>query len=165
MHIRLVPALKGVITSLIMIGISLGVYYSNQPPDSIIQYFIYAVYAAGILWTLFVYRRSSAFSGKFGDLFNQGFRCFIVVMIIMVAFTFVFSKMHPEFAEESAKAYKEALVKEKAKDKTPAEMDEDVSRYKNRYTTVLIYGAIFGYLIIGAGVTAAASALLTRRNN
>lgn len=150
---------------MIMIGIALAVYYSNLPPDSTVQYLIYAVYAMGIVWTLIAYRRSSAFTGKFGDLFNQGFRCFIVVMIIMVAFTFAFSKMHPEFSEESAKAYKEALLKEKVKDKTPEEIDEEVSRYKNRYTTVLVYGAIFGYLIIGAGVTAAASAVLTRRKN
>lgn len=165
MHIKLVPALKGVITAVIMIAIALGVYYTDLPADSAIQYLIYAVYGAGIVWTLIAYRVSAAFTGKFGDLFNQGFRCFIVVMVIMVAFTFIFSKMHPEFAEESAKAYKEALLKEKAKDKTPAEIDEDVTRYKNRYNTVLVYGAIFGYLIIGAGVTAAASAVLTRRKN
>jgi hypothetical protein len=165
MQIQLTPALKGVITALVMIGIALGIYYADLPADSAIQYLIYAVYAVGILWTLTAYRRSAAFSGKFGDLFSQGFRCFIVVMIIMVAFTFVFSKLHPEFAEESAKAYKEALLKEKVKDKTPSEMDDEVSRYKNRYTTVLVYGAIFGYLIIGAGVTAAASAVLMRRKN
>jgi hypothetical protein len=165
MHIKLVPALKGVITAVIMIAIALGVYYTDLPADSMIQYFIYAVYALGILWALITHRRSAAFTGKFGDLFNQGFRCFIVVMIMMVAFTFVFSKMHPEFAEESAKSYKEALLKEKVKDKTPTEIDEDVRRYKSRYNTVLIYGAIFGYLIIGAGVTAAASAALTRRRN
>ncbi|MBI5857102.1 MAG: DUF4199 domain-containing protein [Sphingobacteriales bacterium] len=165
MHIRLLPALKGLITALVMIGVGLGLYYSNQPSDSIFQYLMYGIYAAGILWTLIAYRRSAACTGKFGDLFNQGFRCFIVVMIIMVTFTFVFSKMHPEFAEESAKAYKEALLKEKTKDKTPAEIDDEVSSYKNRYTTVLVYGAIFGYLIIGAGVTAAASAVLMRRKN
>ena len=82
-------------------------------------------------------------------------------MLIMVTFTGVFSKMHPEFAEESAKLYREELVKENKK--LPPEIDDEVSHYKNRYTTVLIYGAIFGYLIIGAGVTAAASAVLTRK--
>lgn len=163
MHIRLTAALKGVITALIMVGIALGVYFTNLPADSFIQYLIYAVYGLGIIWTLIAYRKSASFTGKFGDLFNQGFRCFIAVVIIMVAFTFVFSKMHPEFAEESAKAYKEQLVKENKK--LPAEIDGEVSRYKNRFTTVLIYGAIFGYLIIGSGVTAAASALLTKRNN
>ena len=162
---RITAALKGVITAILMIAIALAVYYSDLPADSYIQYLIYIIYALGMIWTLLAYRRSSKFSGKFADLFGQGFRCFIVVMLMMVTFTFVFSKMHPEFAEEAGKAYKEALLKEKIKDKTPAEIDEAAESYKNRYTTVLIYGAIFGYLIIGAGVTAAASALLMRRNS
>ena len=165
MHIRITAGLKGIITAFVMIGIALGVYYANLSPDSFFQYLIYAVYILGILWTLIPYRKSSSFTGKFGDMFSQGFRCFIVVVLIMVTFTGVFSKMHPEFAEESAKVYKEALLKEKQNDKTPAEIDDDVSRYKSKYTTILIYGAIFGYLIIGAGVTAAASAILIRRNN
>lgn len=160
-HIRLVPALKGLITGLLMTAVTLGVYYSNQPPGSPIQYVIYLIYGLGIIWTLLAFRRSSSFTGKFGDLFSQGFRCFIVVTLVMVVFTFAFNKMHPEFAEESAQAYKEIQVKQK--DKFPADIDNEVASYKKSYNTVIIYGAIFGYLIIGAGLTAAASALLMRR--
>lgn len=165
MSFSISPAMKGLVTGLVMISISLGVYYADLPASSPIQYLIYAAYGLGIIWTLIAYRRSAAFTGKFADLFGQGFRCFIVVILVMITFTFIFSKMHPEFAEESAKAYKEALLKEKNKDQTPAEIEETVSKYKSRYTTLVVFGSIFGYLIIGAGVTAAASALLTRRNN
>lgn len=165
MSFNISPAWKGLITGLVMISISLGVYYADLPASSPIQYIIYAAYGLGIIWTLFAYRRSASFTGKFGDLFGQGFRCFIVVILMMVSFTYIFSKMHPEFAEESASAYKEALLKEKKKDQTPAEMDQLVSKYQSSFTTILVFGSIFGYLIIGAGVTAAASALLTRRNN
>ncbi|MBK8952175.1 MAG: hypothetical protein IPM85_07725 [Chitinophagaceae bacterium] len=41
---------------------------------------------------------------------------------MMAAFTFIFNKMHPEFATESAKAYKAELVKDKSK--LPKEIDE-----------------------------------------
>ncbi len=163
MPIRILPALKGLITGLIMIGIALGVYYSDQPPGSRLQYFIYAVYGSGIIWTLFAYRRSVSFTGKFVDLFAQGFRCFIVVTLMMVLFTFVFNKMHPEFAEESTEAYRQELLKKPPKDMLPPDIDKAVVQYKNSYNTVLVYGAIFGYLIIGAGVTAVVSAILTRR--
>jgi hypothetical protein len=79
----------------------------------------------------------------------------------MVAFTFAFNRMHPEFAEESAQAYKELQVKQK--DKFPADIENEVVNYKKTYNTVIIYGAIFGYLIIGACLTAATSAILFRR--
>lgn len=159
---KLSPAIKGVITASVMIAISLITYYSGLPPNSPFQYLIYAVYALGITWTVVAYRNSASFTGKFGALFNQGFRCFIVVTLLMVAFTGIFSKMHPEFAEESAKLYKEELVLN-AKAKTPSDIETDVARYKKGYTLALIYGSIFGYLIIGAAVTAATSLLLTRR--
>jgi len=163
MQIRLHAALKGVITALLMIGIALAVYYSGQPASSPFQYLIYVIYALGITWTLLAYRRSSAFTGKFADLFSQGFRCFIVVTLMMVIFTFAFTKMHPEFAEEAATMYKEQQLKEK--NRLPADIEADAAKYKKSYTTVIVYGAIIGYLIIGAGVTAAASGLLMRRNN
>lgn len=162
---KITPALKGLITALLMIAISLVIFYKNVDAGSLAQYLIYGAYGLGIIWTLIAYRRSADFTGKFGDLFAQGFRCFIVVILVMAAFTYTFSKMHPEFAEESAKAYKEAMLKEKNKDQTPAEIEEAAETYRKRYNTILLFGSVFGYLIIGAGVTAAASALLTRRNN
>lgn len=144
-----------------MIAIVLITFYANMPADSPFQYLIYALYALGIVWTIVAYRQSADFTGKFGDSFNQGFRCFIVVTLVMVLFTFGFSKMHPEFATESAQAYKEQLLKDK--NQLSTDIEPAVARYKKGYTMTLVYGSIFGYLIIGAGVTAAVSALLTRR--
>jgi uncharacterized membrane protein YraQ (UPF0718 family) len=69
--------------------------------------------------------------------------------------------MHPEFAEESSKAYKEKLLEEK--NRLPVDIEEATASYKRSYNTVVIYGSIFGYLIIGAGVTAIISGVLTRR--
>ncbi|MGK2862331.1 MAG: DUF4199 family protein, partial [Chitinophagaceae bacterium] len=110
---------------------------------------------------LISYSRSPSFTGKFTDLFGQGFRCFIVVTLIMVSFTAIFSMMHPEFAEDSARYYKEDLLKEG--NKLPAEIDEIIARVKKQYTTSLVSLTIFGYLILGTAITAAGSALLMRR--
>jgi hypothetical protein len=159
---RLTPLVRGIITGIVMVLTTLTVYYSKLAPESPLHYLVYLIYAAGISWTLISYKRSDDFTGKFGDLFGQGFRCFIVTILIVVAFTYIFSKMHPEFAEESAQYYREELVKEK--NKTPAEIDKLVSEAKKQYTTGIIYFTIFGYLIIGTVITAAGSALLMRRN-
>jgi hypothetical protein len=161
MNIKILPALKGVITAALMIAIVLITFYSGMPASSPFQYMIYAVYALGIVWTLVAFRQSPAFSGKFVESFGQGFRCFIVVTLLMTVFTFTFSKMHPEFAAESATAYREQLVKDKSK--LPTDIETEVSSYKKNYTTMLVYGSIIGYLIIGAGVTAAISAFIPKR--
>lgn len=157
---KLSPLIKGIITAFIMMGVSLAAYY-GLPTNSPLHYIVFALYAAGIIWTLIAYKNSPAFSGKFGDSFNTGFRCFIVATLLMVLYTFAFNKMHPEFAEESARLYKEQLLKEK--DKLPPNIEAETVRYKNGYIKAVVYGSIFGYLIIGAAVTAAASLILTRR--
>jgi MFS family permease len=155
------PLYKGIITGATMIICSLVLYYSKLPPNSPIHYTGYLIYAAGITWALIGYAKSPAFTGSFGDLFGQGFRCFIVVTLIMVAFTSIFSLMHPEFAHESAAAYRESLIKEG--NKTVAEIDAIVTKAKKQYTTTIVSLTIFGYLIMGAIITAAGSAILMRR--
>jgi MFS family permease len=159
---KLTPLVKGIITGAVMVIVTLALYYSHLPAGSLLHYLIYIVYAAGITWTLISYKRSGAFTGKFADLFGQGFRCFIVTILIMVAFTYIFSMLHPEFAEEAAQYYREELVK--GKNTTPEKIDELVAKAKKQYTTGIIYFTIFGYLIIGTIITAAGSALLMRRS-
>lgn len=161
---KITPALKGLITTILMIGVILGIYSSGKDADPRLQYLVYIFYALGIVWTLFAFRRSATFTGKFGELFGQGFKCFIIVTLLMALFYGVFNYLHPEFAEESSKAYREQLEQMVIKkEKLPSDIEPEVATFKKQYTLKLVSGAIFGYLIIGAGVTAAVSALLTRR--
>ncbi len=154
---------KGLITGLLMIGISLLIFYAKLPFDSPLQYLIYIIFAAGIVWTLLDFSRSGKHSNKFGEYFSQGFKCFIVVTLLMVIFTFVFNKMHPEFKEQMAQAYRAEMVGKG--NSTPAEMDRNIEKMKDFYIVMLVSSAIFGYLIIGAVVTASVSFLLKRRNS
>lgn len=152
---------KGIIAGLIMIGLSLAIFYTGQPFDSPLQYVIYIIYAAGIIWTIYDFSRSEQNTNKFGAFFLQGFKCFIVITLLMVIFTFVFNKMHPEFKEDMAKAYNEELVKKG--NSTPAEIADKIGKMKDYYLTMLISGAVFGYLLIGAVITASTSLLFLKR--
>lgn len=158
---KLTPAVKGLITAALMVGVFLLVYQVN-PESPFLQLIIYAIYGAGIVWTLLAYRQSEAFTGKFGDKFQQGFRCFVVVTLGMALFYGIFNYLHPEFADQAAVTLREQLQQEKGK--LPTEIDDLVSTFKKQYTLKLVSGAIFGYLIIGAGITAVLSAFIKRRN-
>ena len=155
------PLVKGIITGTLMVISSLALYYSKTPRGSAIHYIIYVLYAAGIIWTLVSYSRMLSFTGKFSDLFGQGFRCFIVAILIVVTYTAIFSMMHPEFAEDAATHYRADLVKKG--DKLPADIDKMVNDAKKQYTTGVVYFTIFGYLIIGAFINAAGAAILMRK--
>ncbi len=159
MNIKLTPLIKGGITGLAMVIAALVIYQQKLPANSALPYIIYILYAAGIAWTLWSFSTSEDYTGKFGDTFTQGFKCFIIVTLVMVIFTGIFNQLHPEFAEESAKAYKEALIKEK--NKMPAEIDTMVANAKKGYLTAVISSSIFGYLITGAIFTTIGTSLLT----
>ena len=152
---------KGLITGLLMIGLYLLFFYSKLPSDSPVQFIVYLVYAAGIVWAILEFARSGAHSNKFGQFFLQGFKCFIVVTLLMVLFTWFFHKMHPEFKEQMATAYRTDMVSKG--NATEAEMNRNVEKMKDFYIVMLISGAIFGYLIIGSVVTAAVSFMVKRR--
>src|SRR5687768_12307269 len=111
---KISPAVKGLLTAVLMIVISFALYYSKVKANSSLIYLPYIIYAIGIVWTLVSYRHSPAYTGKFKDLFSQGFKCFIVTTLVMIGFIAIFLRMQPQFKEESAVAYREFLVKEKS---------------------------------------------------
>lgn len=163
---KISPAIKGLITGALMISVILLIFNMGKNADRRLQYAVYAIYAVGIVWALVAFRQTAAYTGTFGNLFNQGFKCFIVVTLLMALFYGIFNYTHPEFAEESSKVYREQLELSVAKnERLPTEVDSEVATFKKQYTLKLVSGAIFGYLIIGVAVTAAISVFLMSRKD
>jgi|SRR6218665_247322 len=159
---KISPLIKGLITAALMIIVASVLYYSGSTTNSGLQNLGYFIYAAGIIWTLFDYSRSQAYTGKFGDTFLQGFRCFVIVTLVMVIYMGVFSKMHPEMAKEYGKLYKEEMLKTE-KNRNAPEIDEIAKKAEEGYTTALVYSSVFGYLLVGSVFTLAGAGLLLIR--
>lgn len=155
------PLLKGAIGGTLMVAVSLSLYMAKISPQSSLKYLVYILYAAVIFWTLYTHKKSPLYKGTFIDLFTQGFRCFIIIALIMVIYTGVFTKMHPEFATEAAQYLREELVEQK--NKTPMQIDEAVQAMKGQYTTSIIAATTFSTIIIGALFTAVLSLILIQR--
>jgi hypothetical protein len=161
---RLKPLVKGIITAVVMMIMSLAIYYTGASAASAIGYIIYAAYAGGIIWTIATYANLHPENRTFGQLFNQGFRCFIVITFLMVAFTAAIYNLNPEWVEESAKLYKEDLLKQGNKaSKTPEEIESAIAAYKKQFIVSIVAASVFGYLIIGALITAVTSGFFLRR--
>jgi hypothetical protein len=151
---------KGLITGLLMIGVSIGIFYLKGNFDNKLQYIAYAMYIAGIVWTLFAFHKSSEPNKSFKNYFTQGFKCFIVVSFVMVLFTFIFLKLQPSFREEMAVNYKTELIKKG--NYTPVEVDKMVTNAKEYFVAMLVSMAVFSYLVIGALVTLVISGFLSQ---
>jgi hypothetical protein len=158
---KITPLIIGLVTSLLMGGVLYWIYDSKKDINYQLQYLIYIIFGLGIAASLLVYYKSPSFTGKFGDLFLSGFRCFVIVTLVMVAMTAFLTNRHPEYREEAAVSQREYMVQ--ARDNTPAEIDEAINTFKKQYMSRQVSAAIFRYLISGALITAIVSALLTRR--
>lgn len=152
---------KGAITGILMILISIGIYFYRGSFENNLQYITYFAYIGGIIWALLGHKQSDAEPKTFKSYFGQGFRCFIVVTLMMVVFTWVFLMMNPALKEEMATQYRADLVKQG--NYTPPEIDTMVLKAKQYFITMLTSMAIFGYLLIGSLVTLIGSAFLSQK--
>ena len=153
---------KGLITGIVMILISVVIYLVKGNFQNSLQYITYSVYVAGIVWTLLGYSSLENHLHKFGEYFSQGFKCFIVVTLLMVIFTAVFLLLQPQLKDEMAVVYKADLVKNG--NYTMPEIEDRIKMAKKSFVPSLIMGAVFGYLVIGALVTVIAAGFLSQKN-
>ncbi|MCW3089820.1 MAG: hypothetical protein JWP81_889 [Ferruginibacter sp.] len=152
---------KGLITGVAMLLVSVIIYYTKGNFENKLQYITYSVYVAGIVWTLVEFSKSNHTS-KFGAYFSQGFKCFIVVTLLMVIFTAAFLLLQPQLKNEMAVIYKAELLKNG--NYTMPEIEDKISMAKKSFFPSLVMGAIFGYLVIGAMVTAITAGFLLQKN-
>jgi hypothetical protein len=158
----LTPTIKGLITGIVMVLLSMSIYYYRGSFENGLQYIVYAVYVGGIVWTLSSFRNSDAETKNFKTYFSQGFKCFIMVTFIMVAFTWIFLKMNPSLGTAMGENYRADLVKKG--NYTTAEIDRMVITAKQYFVVSLVSVAIFGYLVIGAIVTTITAVFFSRRD-
>jgi hypothetical protein len=156
---------KGLVTGIAMIAVSLLFALNTQLAgiSGIGQYLIYFIYTGGVIWALVVFGKTKKHGNTFKEFFNEGFRCFIVVTLLMVVYTFVFSKMNTAYRDATAGLMKDDLLKQG--NLTPAEIENQVSAMKRNFALMMTAPAVFFYLIIGALVTAVASAFITRNKD
>lgn len=152
---------KGLVTGIAMILVSVIIYYTKGNFENKLQYITYSIYVAGIIWTLIEFSRSLNNPNKFGAYFSQGFKCFIVVTLLMVVFTVAFLLLQPQLKDEMAVFYRAELVK--TGNYTMPEIEEKLTVAKKSFIPSLVMGAIFGYLVIGAMVTAITAGFLMQK--
>ncbi|HRN78866.1 MAG TPA: DUF4199 domain-containing protein [Ferruginibacter sp.] len=155
--INLSPTLKGLITGVLMIVMSVYIYSTYGNFENNAQYITYALYIGGLIWTLVSYHQQEVLK-TFKTYFSQGFKYFIVVTMLMVLFTIVFMNMNPSIKEEMAQNYRNELFREG--NKTPAEIENLVLQMKEYYSTMITSMAIFFYLLVGTILTVIFSILL-----
>jgi len=150
---------KGLITGTAMILISIAIFFIKKNFENSLQYITYTTYVAGIVWTLLSFKKETSNTATFKQYFAEGFKCFIVVTLLMVLFTLVFLLLHPELKEQMAVMMRSEISK--LKDITPLDIENRVASAKKAFIPSLLIGAVFGYLAIGALISVIGAGFLS----
>ena len=152
----------GLITGAAMVVASLVLFYTfHFPENGKNQYFIFALYATGILWGLVSLKKNDDGNKIFKDYFSEGFKVFVVVTLVMAVFTFIFYKMNPQILENSLVEINKFNAKDS--DKTPAEVTANAEKLKGIFIPMMIATTTVKNLFLGALVTVIAGGFLSQK--
>lgn len=154
----------GLITAAAMIAASLLLFYQfHFPENGKNQYFIYALYAIGIIIGLVLFKQNDAGDKTFKDYFSEGFKVFVVVTLIMAVFTYIFYKMNPQIKENASIE----ISKFNSKDinRTPAEVQQNAKNFKGVFNVMMVATNLFKNLVLGALITIIAAGFLSQKKS
>lgn len=147
-----------------MVASSVAIYLVKRDFENSLQYITYCIYVAGIWWTLLSLKKETRNTATFKQYFAEGFKCFIVVTLLMVLFTLVFILLHPEMKDQMVAMMRTAIAK--MKDVTPLDIETRIATAKKAFLPSLLIGAVFGYLAIGTLISVITAGFLsTQRKN
>jgi hypothetical protein len=152
----------GLITGGVMVIISLLLFYKFKFPDTgAVKIICYSIFSVGIIITLLNFKKASKEEKIFKDYFSEGFKMFIVVVLIMAVFTFVFYKVNPQIFESilaEINKYNAADV-----NKTAIDVAENSDKLRRAFMPMTVATNTIMYLIIGALVTVCGAGFLSQK--
>jgi hypothetical protein len=149
---------KGLITGALILLLSAITYYIKRSFDNYILLVAYTIYAAGIVWTLLAFHNQKEQSHTFKDYFQQGFKCFIIVTLMMVCATWFFMKFNVSLQNEMVDFQRQQLKLDN--NYSEPDIEEKLKQYRKILLPGYTIGAILSYLGIGTLITSLLSVFL-----
>ncbi|MEJ7610841.1 MAG: DUF4199 domain-containing protein [Ferruginibacter sp.] len=154
----------GLITGGLMVGVFLLLFYSFHFPErGTIIYVCYSIYIAGIIFSLVSFKNYGIGEKTFKDYFSQGFKTFVIVVLMMAVFAFIFYKMNPQILENTLAEINK--VNSTDTNKTAGEVTENANRIRNIFIPMTVAINTVMYLIMGALVSVIGAGLLSQKRN
>ena len=152
---------KGLIIGGLLIALSACLFYVFKLPENgSNQYAVLLLFIAGVIWALLDYKRKATATAGFKDYFNEGFRTFIVVTLLMVLYTFVFYKLNPQILENAIKENNTLVMKEG--NRTAAEIDANSAKLRSIFMPMMLIITTIKFLILGALVAVIGAGFLSQ---
>jgi hypothetical protein len=149
---NITATIKGVITGLLMIVLSLVFFYILKLPENgKNQIFVLLIMVAAVIWSLISLKLKATDQLTFKDYFSEGFKTFIVVTLFMAIYTFVFYKLNPQILEDAI--IKNNKLVQVEGNHTDVEIAANADKLRNIFMPMMLAVKTIEYLILGALVS------------
>ena len=153
------PITKGVLLGLILIVVSLVIYFMKIE-DSSIQWIPNGLLVIGVLISVTQYGKQVAHNATFGDYFSHGFKVAALVTIIMIVYLLVFINVFPEFKDKALEQARKQM--EAKKSLSPEKIDQALDITRKFFSLFAVLGILIWDMILGA-IGALLGALITKK--
>ena len=146
-----------------MVLVSLILFYGlHLPATGAVNYICYTLFTLAVIVTLLQYKKNDEGEMAFKGYFSEGFKTFVIIVLIMAVFTFIFYKLNPFILEGKLAEINKYNALDK--NKTPDEVIENSNQIRKVFIPMTVATTTIMYLFLGALITAIGAGLLSQRN-
>ena len=154
------PVTAGLLISLILIVISLVLYFTGLFTETCAQYCGFVVLVGGVIWSIINHGKEKDSNVTFGKLFGFGFKVAMVVACMMILYTVLSGYLFPDVKRRIIEmATDKALSKPDANEEA---IRKGMDLFEKYYTLFLVLGILFWYLVLGV-ITSLIGAAVTKK--
>ena len=154
---------KGMVIGLILIILALVTYFADIKVNGPVQWFGYAVFVGGIIWSVYSYGKQINYNATFGNYFAHGFKVAALVTAILIIYIIVFVFIFPEFKEKAIDEARKSM--QEKNNLTPDQIAQGLDITRKFFMVFLVGGTLIGYIIFGALASLVGAAITKKEPN
>ena len=155
------PAIKGLVLSLVLILISLVVFFLGQTENKALGWIQITIFGVAIIWSCHYYTTQMKGNVTFGNVFAHGFKTSAATAAIVLVYTIIFIKfISPEMVDK-------ALIKVKEKWEEQKLSAEQIKQYEitlRTYFIPYVVGMAMLMYLIGGAIFSLIGAAVSKKN-
>ncbi len=143
------PWSKGLIISLVLIVYGLTLYFTGQQQNKSLSLIQLVILVAGLIVACTGFAKQMDGNVTFGNVFAHGFKANAAVIVIMVVYTIISTKLlFPEMIDQAMAQARSDM--EKKGDLTDDQITQGIGMAKKFFIPFAIGGILLGFGIVGA---------------
>lgn len=156
---------KGVLIALVLIVLSLVVWFMNiDVTKGGLQYLFTVIAVGGVIWSVLHYGKQIDHNGTYGKYFSHGFTVTVILTLLMIGFILVEVNLLPGFKEDMIqKSMEQATKSQQEGGATQEQIEMGLEFFKKYFTLLLIGGTLLSYMFFGT-IGALLGAAFTKKN-